>query len=234
MVSSSWLLSVKTQQDWLRPSQDDCGMWGPKMIVVCGVLGGSGDGAAAASLLSNFQTHLEGLHVAYPPATVAEMVFWGGLWHGKKLIEWKRFVLDTTIRFHCGLSFYGSLDSQRKRIARKVLFCTFFQGAAIISFIWRCHFHKAVLSQLVQGYIPDSANLQAAQKHKVFQMGLLVHLTVKYIAEVRSAFSIPPSISRSTLGIRCILKSAHALFAAVAISHPSWSWKSWDPLQWFC
>lgn len=133
-------------------------MWGP---------GGSGDGAAPASFLSNFQTHLEALHVAYPPATVAEMFFSGGSLAWEEINRMKAFILDTTIRFHCGLSFYGSLDSQRKRIARKVLFCTFFQVAAIISFIWRCHFHKAVLSQLVQGYIPDSANLQAAQKHKV-------------------------------------------------------------------
>lgn len=49
-------------------------MWGP---------GGNGGGAASALLLSNSQTHLEHLHVAYPPATVAEMV-WEGLWHGKK------------------------------------------------------------------------------------------------------------------------------------------------------
>lgn len=48
---------------------------------------------------------------------------WGGryLWHGKMWIEWKPFVLDTTIKFHYGPSFYGNLDSQRKRIARKVL-----------------------------------------------------------------------------------------------------------------
>lgn len=43
------------------------------------------------------------------------------LWSEKKLLEWKPFVRDTTIRFHYGLSFYEILDSQRERIARKVL-----------------------------------------------------------------------------------------------------------------
>lgn len=44
-------------------------------------------------------------------------------------------------------------------------FLFIFQVAAIISFIWRCHFHNAAISQSVQGYIPENTDLQAVQKH---------------------------------------------------------------------
>lgn len=152
----SWVLRVKTQHD------TDCK---PvlKMIVVCGVLGGNGGGAASALLLSSFQTHLEGVHVAYPPATVAEMV-WGGSLAWKEMNRVKTICTGHYHQISLWSVCLWEPGFPKEKDFQDGPFCAFFQVAAIISFIWRCHFHKAVLSQSVQEYIPASANLQAAQK----------------------------------------------------------------------
>lgn len=131
-------------------------MWGP---------GGNGGGAAAAFLLSSFQTHMDGLHVAYPPATVAEMVGGvGGQVFGMERNEQNEKHLYWTLLSDLIVVCLWEPGLPKEKNCQDGPFCAFFQVAAIMSFIWRCHFHKAVFSQLVQEYIPDSANLQAAQK----------------------------------------------------------------------